>query len=103
MSTTTTWSISELERHTADGIVYTAHYRVDATDGTYRSGAYGSIGLEAPAEGDDVVAYADLTPELVITWVKEALGTEQVEQVEAALASQIAEQAAPTTAKGTPW
>lgn len=103
MSTTITWSISELERHTADGVVYIVHYRVDATDGAYKAGAYGSIGLEAPAEGDEVVAYADLTPELVTTWVKEALGAEQVEQVEAALASQISEQAAPTTAKGTPW
>ena len=103
MSTTTTWSINELERHTAGGIVYTVHYRVDATDGTYKAGAYGSVGLEAPQEGDTVVAYADLTPELVVGWVKEALGAEAVERVESALANQIAEQAAPTTAKGTPW
>ena len=103
MSTTITWTISELERYTANGIVYNVHYRVDATDGIYKAGAYGSIGLDTPAEDDEVVPYSDLTPELVTTWVKESLGTEQVEQVEAALANKVIEQGAPTTAKGTPW
>jgi hypothetical protein len=42
MTTTTTWNIAQLERHTADGIVYTAHYTVDASDGTYSAGAYGA-------------------------------------------------------------
>jgi len=106
MSATITWSISDLERYTSDGIVYTVHYRVDATDGVYKSGAYGSVGLEAPAESDSVIPYADLTPEIVISWVKDSLNTENgdaVTQVEAALQKQIDEQAAPTTSKGTPW
>jgi hypothetical protein len=103
MSTTFTWSISDLERRAADGIVYTVHYRVDAADGTYTSGAYGSIGLEAPEEGDEVVPFADLTPELVVSWVQAALGAEKVEQVSTALQTQIDEQHAPSTAKGTPW
>ena len=103
MSTTVTWSISELERHTADGIIYTVHYRVDASNGVYTAGAYGSIGLSAPEEGVEIIPYADLTPELVIGWTKEALGAETVENVEAALQAKIDEQAAPTTAKGTPW
>ena len=103
MSTTTTWSVSQLDRHTADGIVYTAHYRVDAADGTYTSGAYGSIAFEAPAEGDTVVPYADLTEAIVIGWIKDVLGTEKVDEVEAALQAQIDEQHAPTTASGTPW
>jgi hypothetical protein len=37
------------------------HYTVNANDGTYSAGAYGSVGLEAP-EGN-VIPYADLTPE----------------------------------------
>ena len=102
MTTTTTWSIAQLERHTADGIVYTAHYTVDANDGTYSAGAYGSIGLEAP-EGD-VIPYADLTPEIVIGWVKERLGgDDKVEEIEAALQAQLDEQHAPSRASGVPW
>lgn len=103
MSATITWSISELERHTADGIVFTAHYRVDAADGTYTAGAYGSIGLDAPAEGDPVIPYADLTEATVIGWVKDYLGAEKVTEVESALQTNIDEQHAPTTATGKPW
>ena len=99
----TAWSIANLERHAADGIVYTAHWTVSATDGDYSAAAYGSIGLEAPAEGDTIIPYEELTPEVVIGWVKEKLGEDQVSSTEAALAAQIAEQLAPTKASGTPW
>jgi hypothetical protein len=102
MATITTWNIAQLERHAADGIVFTAHYTVDANDGTYSAGAYGSIGLEAPE--DDIIPFADLTPEIVIGWVKEKLGgTEKVEEIEAALQAQIGQQRTPTIAQGMPW
>ena len=102
MATTTIWNIAELERHTADGIVFTAHYTVNANDGTYSAGAYGSVGLEAP-EGN-VIPYADLTPEIVVGWTKSKLGgDEKVAEIEAALQSQIDEQRQPTTAAGVPW
>jgi hypothetical protein len=99
MTTTTTWSIAQLERHAADGIVFTAHYTVDANDGTYSAGAYGSIGLEQP-DPDNVIPYADLTPEIVIGWVKDKLN---VEEIEAALQAQLDEKHAPTKAAGVPW
>ena len=99
-----TWSIANLERHTADGIVYTAHYTVNATDGVYSSGAYGSIGLEAPADGDPVIPYSELTPDTVLGWVKEKLGgPEKVDEIHAALEQQITEQRQPTKAAGLPW
>ena len=102
MTTTYTWAIANLERHTADGIVFSVHYTVAANDGTYASSAYGSIGLEQP-EGD-VIPYADLTPELVIGWVQDKLGgDEKVAEIEAALQVQLDEQAAPTKAAGVPW
>ena len=99
MTTTTVWNIAQLERHTADGIVYTAHYTVDANDGTYSAGAYGSIGLEQP-DPDDIVPYADLTPEIVIGWVQDKLN---VAEIEAALQSQLNEKHAPSKAAGLPW
>ena len=102
-TTTVTWSIAQLERETADGCVTTVHYTVDAVseDGVYRAGAYGSIGLERPE--DDMIPFADLTPELVIGWVKDKLGDEAVTNVEAALQTQIDEQRQPTKAQGLPW
>jgi hypothetical protein len=101
MTTSITWNIAQLERHAADGIVFTAHYTVDAKDGTYSAGAYGSVGLEAP-EGN-VIPFADLTPEIVIGWVQDKLGEEQVESISAALQGQIDEQRAPSKASGLPW
>jgi len=78
------------------------HYTVAASDGTYASSAYGSIGLEQP-EGE-VIPYADLTPEIVIGWVQDKLGgAEKVTEIEAALQSQINEQKQPTKAAGVPW
>jgi hypothetical protein len=103
MTTTTVWSIAQLERHTADGIVYTVHYTVDANDGTYSAGAYGSCGLEQP-DPDSVIPYASLTPEIVIGWVQERLGgAEKVEEIEAALQTQLDEKHAPSVAAGLPW
>lgn len=99
-----TWSIANLERHTADGIVYTAHYQISATDGVYSTGAYGSIGLEAPADGDPVIPYSELTPDTVIGWVKEKLGgPEKIDEIHSALETQILEQRQPTKAAGVPW
>jgi hypothetical protein len=101
-TTTTTWSIAQMERHTSDEIVIVVHYTVDANDGTYSAGAYGSVNLEAP-EGN-VIPYADLTPEIVVGWTKSKLGGEEkVTEIEAALQSQIDEQRTPTTAAGVPW
>ena len=101
-STEYTWGVAQMERHTSAGIVIVVHYTVAANDGTYASSAYGSVGLEAP-EGN-VIPYADLTPELVIGWVQEKLGgKEKVDEIQAALQSQIDQQRAPTTAAGVPW
>jgi len=100
-ATTVTWNVAQMDRHTADGIVFTVHYTVDANDGTYNAGAYGSIGLEQP-EGT-IIPFADLTPEIVIGWVQEKLTAEKVAEVEAALQKQLDEQRHPTVAQGLPW
>jgi hypothetical protein len=100
MSTTFTWNIANLERETSDGYVYTAHYTVNAADGTYSAGAYGSLGLE---RGDTLVPFADLTEATVVGWVKEKLTAEKVTEIEAALQAQLDEQRQPTKAGGLPW
>jgi hypothetical protein len=100
MATTVTWNIANLERETEDGFVFTAHYTVNADDGTYTSGAYGSIGFERP---DNLIPFSQLTETTVVGWVKEKFGEEKVAEIEAALQSQIDEQKHPTKAAGVPW
>ena len=98
--TVTTWAIANLERETADGFVFTAHYTVNAKDDTYSAGAYGSIGFERP---ENLIPFADLTEAEVVSWVQEALGEDKVAEVEAALQNQIDQQRNPTQAAGVPW
>jgi hypothetical protein len=101
MATTFTWGINTLERETDDGFVFTAHYTVNAEDGTYSAGAYGSIGFTRP---DNLIPYNQLQEDTVIGWVKEALGgDEKVAEIEAALQAQIDEQRSPSKAAGVPW
>jgi len=101
MATTFTWGINTLERETDDGFVFTAHYTVNANDGTYSGGAYGSIGFTRP---DNLIPYNQLQEDTVIGWVKEALGgDEKVGEIEAALQAQIDEQRSPSKAAGVPW
>jgi hypothetical protein len=100
-TTTVTWKIAQLERETTDGYVFTAHYTVDANDGTYSAGAYGSLGLERP-EGE-LIPFSELDELTVVGWVKEKFGEEKVAEIEAALQAQLDEQRAPTKAAGVPW
>lgn len=97
---TVTWKIANLEREAQDGFVFTAHYTIDVEDGTYRAGAYGSIGFERP---ENLIPFADLTEEQVIDWVKEALGSEKVVEIGEALLTQLNEQRQPTKLAGVPW
>ncbi len=102
-STVFTWAIANLERETADGFVFTAHYTISAEDGTYNAGAYGSIGFERPEE---LIPFDELTEPQVIFWVQQALNAEnpeQTENIQAALQSQLDEKRHPTKASGTPW
>jgi hypothetical protein len=100
MATNYSWKIANLERETADGFVFTVHYTVNADDGTYSAGAYGSLGLERP---DNLIPFDQLTEEVVVGWVKEKFGDEKVAEIEAALQAQLDEKHAPTKAAGVPW
>jgi hypothetical protein len=100
MATTFSWKIANLERETADGFVFTCHYTVNADDGTYTSGAYGSLGLERP---ETLIPYSQLTEEIVVGWVKDKFGEEKVAEIEAALQAQLDEKHAPSKAAGVPW
>lgn len=100
MATVYSWKIANLERETEDGFVFTAHYTINAEDGTYSAGAYGSIGLERT---DNLIPFDSLTEEMVIGWVKDKFGDEKVAEIETALQAQLDEKHAPTKAAGVPW
>ena len=94
-----TWSISEMQRKEDDGFVIHVWYRVDRVDGDYSSVATGECDY---AQTEDAFApYEDLTEEMVIGWVKESLGAENVVALEDNLEAKIAAKKA--VAHGVPW
>jgi hypothetical protein len=97
--TTFDWIITQMERCTADGVVYVVHWIVTAVDGTNTASSYGSVSLELP-EVTSMIPYAELTSEIVIGWVKDRL---EVEEIETALRKQLDEQHSPSRSVGKPW
>ena len=97
----TTYTIANLEYTNDDNKAVTiAHWRVSAQDGDYTASSYGTQSFEADPESPDYVAFADLTEEVVIGWVKDSMDTDEIE---ANLASQIEAQKTPATLSGLPW
>jgi hypothetical protein len=95
---TTTWTISTLDRNTANGFVTTAHWQATAVDGEHTASIYSTCSW---ADGTVNTPYADLTQDTVLGWVW-ANGVDKT-ATEAALAANIVLQKAPVTATGTPW
>ena len=96
--TTVNWTISTLDRNTANGFVTTAHWQATAVDGEHTASIYSTCSW---ADGTVNTPYADLTEATVLGWVW-ANGVDKT-ATEAALAANIALQKAPVTASGTPW
>jgi hypothetical protein len=69
-------------------VVFTVHWTLNGTDGTYNGSVYGTVGVTYEA-GAPYTPYADLTQAQVIGWVQDALGEEQVASYEANVAQQI--------------
>jgi hypothetical protein len=92
---------SELDGET--DVVFTVHWTLNGTDGTYNGSAYGSVGVELSTSGA-FTPYEDLTEAQVVSWVQDALGEEQVASYEANVAQQISDQVdPPVVTPPLPW
>lgn len=94
-----TWKINELERQKSDDYVLICHYSVDAVDGDFSKGAYGTLSFDPesqPASTD----FGSLTEEIVLGWVFSKV---EKDVVEAQLEAVIAEMKEPSVIAGLPW
>ena len=105
------WTINPLEAYpTASGesdVVFTAHWQLHATeevDGTtYTAQSIGTQGLTYTS-GSSFTPFEELTLPQVQGWVEGAMGEEQVNNIKAGLATQIANQINPPVVTLTsPW
>ena len=84
MAITKTWTINTMQRDTSDGYVNTVLYCVKGTEGSDEKGTFlGEISFIKPSSlPSDFVAYDSLTESTVINWVKAAIGSERVSEIE---------------------
>ena len=111
MAISTTWSVSNMNRNEADGVVVTVYWSCVATDGTFSATEGGKLRCEPDADAEGFVAYADLTEATVLGWVYTSLieGEETADEAKtrietdrtAKVQGQIARASA--QAEGMPW
>jgi hypothetical protein len=95
---TTTWTITQCDRLTADNFITTAHWTATAVDGEFTASIYSTCSWAA---GAPTIPYDQVTEAEVLAWCW-ASGVDK-DATEAALAAQIEAQKNPVTATGTPW
>jgi hypothetical protein len=114
MAITYNWTINPLEAYPLHGgetdVVFTAHWQLHATSGSLEeSGSIytaTSIGTERVTyhSGSEFIPFENLTLEIVQGWVEGAMGEEQVNNMKAALATQIENKInPPVVTLQSPW
>jgi len=86
------WIISQLEcypqHEDKTDVVFTVHWRRQATDGTHHADVYGSQSVTLDPDAP-FTPYEDLTQAIVEGWLEAAMGAERVAEMDAALDKQI--------------
>lgn len=107
MAITYTWTVIQMDCYPeVDGetdVVFTVHWTLTGTDGTYTGSVYGSQAVSIDPSVP-FTPYADLTEAQVIGWVQGAMGAKQVSAYEDSVAGQIANQInPPVVTPPLPW
>ena len=92
------WTVSNLDRRTADGFIQVAHWQCTGTDGDVSSSVYATVSFE---DGDINIPYANVTEADVLGWCW-ANGVDK-DATEASIADRIDALKNPVQASGTPW
>jgi hypothetical protein len=94
------WNCKTVDVHPQEegetNVVYNVHWIVTGADGDYSATNIGTQILPS-SEGDTFIPFEDLTNEIVVEWTKEAMGEEQVAQIEATIAAAIEDQVNPSS------
>lgn len=107
MATQYTWQFPALDCYPQEAgetdVVYTIHYVLNGTDGTYNGSVYGTVGVTYTA-GEPYTPFNELTEAQVQGWTEEALGEETVTAMYANIDGQIENQINPKSISlPPPW
>jgi len=92
-----TWVVTTLYTQTIENeqnYVVTAYYDVTGVDGIYTA-SLSNVARFSTASVSTFIPYEDLTNEIVTTWIKNLLGPDGVENIEACIQGQIDSQINP--------
>jgi len=93
MTTTITWKVDSVEAKVSENefsnVISTIHWRVNGTRDKYISTRYGSITVPSPTDKENFKPFENLTEAEVLGWVKDMLGEQEVENIEASLNAEL--------------
>ena len=94
------WNVNTVDVHPHeeghDDVIYNVHWSVSKVDGECSGYAYGTQTIDT-SDLSDFTAFADVTADMVKGWVIDAMGEEEVANLEASLDQQIEDQKNPTS------
>ena len=94
------WNCKTVDVHPQEegetDVVYNVHWIVTGVDGDYSANCIGTQVVPL-SEGGTFIPFEDLTNDVVVDWTKEAMGEEQVTQIETSVASEIEGKINPTS------
>lgn len=98
------WNVNTVDVHPKelghDDVVYNVHWRVTKEDGEFTASSYGTQSIDT-SDLSNFTSFADVTSDMVKGWVINAMGEEDVANLEASLDSQIESQKNPTSVTKT--
>jgi|TARA_R110002153_G_scaffold30642_1_gene93958 hypothetical protein len=100
-----TWEIINMKRNSSDDGVFEVQYRVWILRGTYETEISGMVELVPDPSSASYTAYADLTQDQVIAWVKTVVGASNVEAIALERLNKLHPPAdvTPVVSSGIPW
>ena len=107
MAITNTWAVVQMDAYPEfegnTDVVFTLHWTLNGTDGTYAGSVYGSVGVTL-GDGAAFTPYENITEAQAVGWVHDALGEDQVTLCEENVARQIENQTnPPVVTPPLPW
>ena len=94
------WNCKTVDVHPQEegetDVVYNVHWIVTGVDGDYSASCIGTQVVPLN-EGGTFIPFEDLTNDVVVEWTRQAMGEEQVTQIEAGIASEIEGKINPTS------
>ena len=95
------WDCKTIEVYTQEhnghtGVIWNVHWRVTKEDGDYSASSYGTQSIDT-SDLSNFKPFDEVTSDMVKGWVIDAMGEEEVANLEASLDSQIESQKNPTS------